>query len=118
MLDWHAESYTENFEEYLIYLRKSVELLCKNYGTIGGIWFDGMWDKPSSVWGEDEIYSLIRKYQPDAMIINNTGVNARGELGHIELDSVTFERGRPAPINTEGTPKYISSEMCEVFAEH
>ena len=118
MLDWHAESYTENFEEYLIYLRKSVELLCKNYGTIGGIWFDGMWDKPSSVWGEDEIYSLIRKYQPDAMIINNTGVNARGELGHIELDSVTFERGRPAPINTEGAPKYIASEMCEVFAEH
>ena len=27
------------------------------------------------------------------MIINNTGLSARGELGHIELDSVTFERG-------------------------
>ena len=64
------------------------------------------------------LYGVIRKYQPEAMIINNTGLSARGELGHIELDSVTFERGKPEPINMEGAPKYVASEMCEVLASH
>lgn len=118
LLDWHEESYENNFKEYLVYLRKSVEIICKNYGNIGGIWFDGKWDKPNEDWEEDALYSLIRKYQPDAMIINNTGLSHRGELGHIELDSVTFERGRPKPINLDCSPKYIASEMCETFADH
>ena len=118
LLDWHEKSYKENFPEYLKYLRASVEILCKNYGKIGGLWFDGMWDKKDENWEEDALYSLIRKYQPDAMIINNTGLSARGELGHIELDSVTFERGRPSPINLADSPKYIASEMCQIFANH
>ena len=115
LLDWREPSYNEDFPAYLKYLRASVELLCKNYGRIGGIWFDGMWNKPEEDWEEDAMYSMIRSYQPHAMIINNTGLSARGELGHIELDSVTFERGRPAPINMEGSQKYIASEMCQVF---
>ena len=118
LLDWHEENYKENFKEYLVYLRKSVEIICKNYGKIGGIWFDGWWDRPDDDWEEDALYSLIRSYQPDAMIINNTGLSHRGELGHIELDSVTFERGRPQPINMEGSPKYIASEMCETLGDH
>lgn len=118
LLDWHEESYNTNFKEYLKYLRKSVELLCKNYGKIGGIWFDGMWNKPDEDWEEDAMYAMIRKYQPEAMLINNTGLSHRGELGHIELDSVTFERDRPQPINLESSPKYIASEMCETFASH
>ena len=118
LLDWHEKSYKENFPEYLKYLRASVEILCKNYGKIGGLWFDGMWDKKDENWEEDALYSLIRKYQPDAMIINNTGLSARGELGHIELDSVTFERGRPSPINLADSPKYIASEMCQIFGNY
>ncbi|MBE6740301.1 MAG: alpha-L-fucosidase [Ruminococcaceae bacterium] len=118
LLDWHEESYKENFKEYLVYLRKSVEIICSNYGKIGGIWFDGKWDKPNEDWEEDALYSLIRSYQPDAMIINNTGLSQRGALGHIELDSVTFERGRPKAINLEDSPKYIASEMCETLADH
>ncbi|MBE6552498.1 MAG: alpha-L-fucosidase [Ruminococcaceae bacterium] len=118
LLDWHEPTYNADFPAYLSYLRKSVELLCTNYGKIGGIWFDGMWNKKEADWEEDALYSMIRKYQPDAMIINNTGLGAMGELGHIELDSVTFERGKPKPINLEGSPKYIASEMCQIFAEH
>ncbi len=118
LLDWHEKSYYTDFPTYLQYLRKSVELLCKNYGKIGGLWFDGMWDKPDADWEEDALYSLIRSYQPDAMIINNTGLEARGALGHIELDSVTFERGRPQPINLDDSPKYIASEMCETLTDH
>ncbi len=118
LLDWSTPSYNDNFPEYLSYLRQSVELLCKNYGRIGGIWFDGMWNKPDVDWEEDALYGMIRSYQPNAMIINNTGLDARGSLGHPELDSVTFERGKPMPINLKGSPKYIASEMCQVFAEH
>ena len=118
LLDWHHPSYNADFKDYLKYLRKSVEILFSNYGEIGGIWFDGMWNKPNDDWEEDELYSLIRSLQPNTMIINNTGLGARGELGHIELDSVTFERGRPGPINQEGAQKYVASEMCEVFCNH
>ena len=118
LLDWHEPHYKTDFTMYLQYLRDSVEILCKNYGTIGGLWFDGMWDQPEADWEEDALYGVIRKYQPNAMIINNTGLSHRGELGHIELDSVTFERGKPQPINMEGTSKYIASEMCETMGEH
>lgn len=118
LLDWHVKSYNENFPEYLKYLRDSIEILCTRYGEIGGLWFDGMWNKREADWEEDALYGLIRKYQPNAMIINNTGMGAMGELGHIELDSVTFERGVPKPINMEGSPKYIASEMCQIFGDH
>ena len=118
LLDWHEESYRTDFKEYLKYLRKSVELLCTNYGKIGGLWFDGMWDRLEDDWEEDALYGCIRKHQPDAMIINNTGLSALGALGHIELDSVTFERGNPQPLNMDGAPKYVASEMCQVFADH
>lgn len=115
LLDWREPSYETDFPEYLKYLRKSVEILCTNYGKIGGFWFDGKWNKKEADWEEDALYGLIRKHQPHAMIINNTGLGARGELGHIELDSVTFERGRPQPINLADSPKYIASEMCQTL---
>ncbi|MBE6607111.1 MAG: alpha-L-fucosidase [Ruminococcaceae bacterium] len=118
LLDWHAPDYNADFPKYLEYLRKSVEILCKNYGKIGGMWFDGMWNKWGSDWEEDALYSMMRSYQPEMMIINNTGLDKRGALGHIELDSVTFEAGRPQRINLEGSPKYIASEMCQTLEQH
>lgn len=118
LLDWREPSYQKDFPAYLEYLRKSIEILCTNYGKIGGFWFDGMWDRKEDDWEEDKLYGLIRRYQPEAMIINNTGLSARGEPGHIELDSVTFERGKPQKRNQSGAPKYVASEMCEVFGSH
>lgn len=118
LLDWYVPEYETDFKKYLVYLRKSVEILCTRYGKIGGFWFDGTWNKRDADWEEDALYGLIRRYQPDAMIINNTGIGDEGALGHIELDSVTFERGKPKPINLESSPKYVASEMCQVFASH
>lgn len=118
LMDWYHPDYEKNFPRYLQYLRDSVEILCRNYGKIGGIWFDGMWHKPDADWEEDALYATIRQYQPEAMIINNTGLSAGGQLGHIELDSVTFERGKPEPLNMDGAPKYVASEMCEVTCDH
>ncbi len=117
LLDWRIPCYNDDFPAYLKYLRRSVEILCTNYGKIGGLWFDGKWDKPEENWEEDELYATIRRHQPQAMIINNTGLNARGEAGHIELDSVTYERGMPTKM-PEDAPKYLAGEMCEVMNNH
>ena len=117
-LDWYNPDYYNDFPKYLEYLRKSVEILCTKYGKIGGLWFDGNWDKPNADWKLDELYATIRKYQPEAMIINNTGIFAKGEKGHPEIDSVTFEQGRPEPMNREGMGKYIAAEMCYTLNDH
>ncbi len=118
LIDWHEKSFKTDFRAYLKYLRDSVEILCKNYGSIGGFWFDGKWDKPDDDWEEDALYGMIRSYHPHSIIINNTGLNARGEAGHIELDSVTFERGLPDRLNQPDSPKYLASEMCETMGLH
>lgn len=117
-LDWVDKRFTEDFDAYLEYLRKSVEILCTEYGEIGGFWFDGNWSRPDSDWKLDELYGMIRRLQPEAMIINNTGLNARGELGHPEIDSVTFEQGLPSIMDRTGMEKYISGEMCYTINEH
>ena len=117
-LDWVHPDFKENFDAYLEYLRKSVELLCKNYGKIGGLWFDGNWSKKDADWHEDALYSMIRSYQPEAMIINNTGLGARGAIGNPQIDSVTYEQGLPSPIDRRGLEKYVAGEMCQTLNSH
>ncbi len=116
LLDWYNPDYKNNFPAYIDYLVKSIEILCTNYGKVGGFWFDGMWDKPNEDWQEDRLYGTIRKYQPEAMIINNTGLSATGATGHPEIDSVTFERGAPRLQSFEGKP--LAGEMCQVLNDH
>ena len=119
---WHDKKTNEldeeEFKEYLDYLYKSVEILCKNYGKIGGFWFDGNWSRPKSDWQEDRLYSMIKSYQPDAMIINNTGIFARGALGNQYIDSVTYENNVAKPMNREGMTKYLAAEVCKTMNSH
>ncbi|MBR6917654.1 MAG: alpha-L-fucosidase [Clostridia bacterium] len=118
-LDWYQESFNDDFPRYLQYLRDSVEVLCTKYGKIGGLWFDGNWSKPAGTdWEEDKLYGVIRRNQPDAIIVNNTGLGARGEVGNPEIDSVTFEQGRPTPMDREGHTKYVAAEMCHTMNDH
>ncbi len=116
LLDWSMDCYKNDFPKYIDYLVKSIEILCTNYGEIGGFWFDGMWDRPNDDWQEDRLYGTIRKYQPNAMIINNTGLSETGKTGHAEIDSVTFERGAPRLQSFDGKP--IAGEMCQVLNDH
>ena len=44
-LDWYQDSFQEDFDAYLDYLLHSVEILCTRYGKIGGLWFDGNWNR-------------------------------------------------------------------------
>ncbi len=116
LLDWYNPDYKENFSKYIDYLISSVEILCTKYGKIGGLWFDGFWDQPNADWQFDRLYATIRKHQPEAMIINNTGLSALGEVSHSEIDSVTFERGKPSFVDTSKKP--IAGEMCEGITDH
>ncbi len=117
-LDWHHPDFEGDFERYLLYLRDSVEVLCTQYGKIGGLWFDGNWSKEGDVWQEDKLYAVIRRHQPEAIIVNNTGLGARGAVGNPEIDSVTFEQGRPTPMDREGMEKYLAAEMCQTINDH
>ncbi|WP_276354502.1 alpha-L-fucosidase [Cohnella caldifontis] len=117
-LDWHRDSYRTDFPAYLKYLRDSVEVLCTHYGKVGGFWFDGNWDRPDADWQEDELYGMIRRLQPEAIIVNNSGLHKLGEYGHPEIDSVTFEQGRPHPMDRRGKPKYVAAEMCQTMGAY
>lgn len=117
-LDWTDPRFDSDWDAYQQYLRDSVELLCTRYGRIGGFWFDGNWSRKDADWQEDQLYGLIRENQPEAMIINNTGIGQGGALGHAEIDSTTFERGRPEPVNRTGWPKHVAGEMCHTFNYH
>ena len=116
LLDWYNKDYYNNFPAYIDYLVKSIEILCANYGKIGGLWFDGWWDKQDADWQFDRLYGTIRRLQPEAMIINNTGLSMLGEVGHPEIDSVTFERGKPCFVDR--SKKYVAGEMCQVLNDH
>ena len=117
LLDWHQKDFNENFSKYIDYLVESVEILCKNYGKIGGFWFDGFWSKPQENWQFGRLYGMIRKYQPEAMIIDNTGLEQRGKVDHYEIDSVTYERGVPLRASSEDG-KERAGEVSQSLTDH
>lgn len=114
-IDWHEESFKNDWDAYLSYLKDSVELLCKHYGSVAGFWFDGNWAVKDKDWRESELYGMIRSYHPDCIIVNNTSIGAGGQHGHPEIDTLTFEQGKPAKQNRIGMSKYLASEMCETI---
>lgn len=84
-LDWHHPDYfprgrtgndtgrpqAGNWNNYLAYMNGQLTELLTNYGEVGGIWFDGMWDKKDADWQLDKTYSLIHKLQPAALVGSN-----------------------------------------------
>jgi alpha-L-fucosidase len=84
--------------------------LLTNYGEIGGIWFDGWWDRPDADWRLDRTYGLIHQLQPGALVGanhhrrpfpgedfqmwekdlpggNTAGFNAQAEVGTLPLET-------------------------------
>lgn len=84
-LDWHHPDYyprgrtggssgradSGDWNRYLDYMDTQLSELLTNYGEIGGIWFDGMWDKPDAEWRLPQTYALIHKLQPAALVGSN-----------------------------------------------
>lgn len=89
-----AESGT--WDRYLDFMDAQLEELLTGYGSLGGIWFDGMWDKPQAPWRLERTYSLIHRLQSSALIIpNHHKAPLPGE------DVQTFEQDLPG-ANTAG----------------
>jgi alpha-L-fucosidase len=117
-VNYTAECSDDIFNQYLDYLCDSVEILCRNYGKVGGFWFDGNWARKDADWQESRLYGTIRKYQKDAIIVNNTGLSELGKTGHCELDSVTYENNSAAPMDRSGMSKYVAAEVCRTVNSH
>ena len=96
-----------NWNAYLDdYMDGQLRELLTNYGPVGGIWFDGMWDKPDADWHLDKTYALIHQLQPAALIIPNHHQTPRpGE------DVQTFEKDLPGQNTASFNTTYVSDRL-------
>jgi alpha-L-fucosidase len=123
-LDWHHADYFPlgwtghaagrpaggDWNHYLDYMDGQLTELLTHYGPVGGIWFDGMWDKPDADWRLARTYALIHSLQPAAMVgsnhhrkpfagedfqmfekdlpgFNTTGFSDKSEVGSLPLET-------------------------------
>jgi alpha-L-fucosidase len=128
-LDWHHPDYfphgrtgkgiadrsqSGDFNAYIDYMNTQLTELLTQYGEIGGIWFDGMWDKPDADWRLGETYKLIHELQPAALIGSN-----HHKMPFPGEDFMMFERDLPGEnsmgFNNTGISEDVPLEMCETM---
>src|SRR5438093_2260193 len=127
-LDWHHPDYFPrgrtglysgraeqgDWYKYLDYLDGQLRELCSNYGEIGGIWFDGWWDKPDADWRLDKTYQLIHELQPQAVVGNH---NHRKPFAGEDFQM--FEKDLPgsktAEFNKDSEVGDLPLETCETI---
>jgi len=127
-LDWYQENYYPrgntgqtagrpekgDWYKYLDFMDGQLTELLTNYGEIGGIWFDGHWDKKNTDWRLDKTYKLIHDLQPACLIGNNHHLAPfPGE------DFQMFEKDLPGQkttgFNQEQTVGALPLETCETM---
>ncbi len=127
-LDWHHPDYyprgrtgqtagrseSGDFNRYLDFMDAQLQELLTNYGDIGGIWFDGMWDKPDAEWRLQKTYGLIHRLQPAALVGSNHHLKPfDGE------DFQMFEKDLPgqntAGFNDKSEVGSLPLETCETI---
>jgi alpha-L-fucosidase len=103
-LDWHNPDYYPRGEtgqyagrpdhgdwsRYLDYMDAQLSELLTGYGPVGGIWFDGFWDKKDADWRLARTYALIHRLQPQALIGSN-----HHQAPHPGEDFQMFEKDLP-----------------------
>jgi len=128
-LDWHHPDYYPrgntggswtgreergDMNKYLDYMDAQLTELLTNYGDVGGIWFDGMWDKKDDDWRLHKTYTLIHQLQPAALVgSNHHRAPYQGE------DFQMFEKDLPGH-NTTGFAQEqkvgdLPKETCETI---
>ena len=139
LLDWRREDYPHetgrtgqktgrtgkgDYPAYLQFMKNQLTELLTNYGKISGIWFDGHWDQTPPEgekdrtsrldWKYDELYGLIHKLQPWALIGNNHHLSPiAGE------DFQMFEKDLPgenkAGLSFQQPSDHMPVETCETM---
>ena len=127
-LDWKREDYPigstgkgtgrpkgkENWDTYYQFMNNQLTELLTNYGPIGAIWFDGVWDHPRSFdWKLEEQYAMIHKLQPSCLIGNN-----HHRTPYAGEDFQMFERDLPGENKAGLSGQDISAlplETCETM---
>ena len=121
-LDWHHPDYwprgrtgqhtdrpeSGDWARYLDFMDSQLTELLSGYGPIGGIWFDGMWDKPDAEWRLPRTYALIHRLQPAALIVPN---HHRAPLPGEDVQ--TFEQDLPGANSAGFNTKEIGSLPLE-----
>ena len=125
-LDWQHEDYyprgrtggytarpeSGEWYKYLDYMDLQLRELLTGYGNIGGIWFDGMWDKPDADWRLGKTYKMIHDLQPATLIGSNHHISPiSGE------DFQMFEKGLPgdSPHDRGAEIGKIPLETCDTI---
>lgn len=126
-LDWHNPDYyprgrtgqhtgrpdSGDWNKYIAYMNTQLTELLTNYGEVGGIWFDGMWDQYDADWQLDKTYAMIHRLQPRALIgSNHHRMPIEGE------DFQMFERDLPGEnsMGFNGTGiGVLPLETCETM---
>lgn len=126
-LDWHHPDYFPrgntgthsgrpekgNWDNYIDYMNTQLSELLTNYGEVGGIWFDGMWDKWDAPWQLEKTYSIIHAHQPATLIGSN-----HHKMPFPGEDFQMFEKDLPGQNTIGFNQTDISDlplEMCETM---
>lgn len=135
-LDWGRDDYVPigrtghdksrkldgNWQDYLTFMDNQLTELLTNYGPIGAIWYDGMWDRDQlpggmdpKLWNLDHQYALIHRLQPSCLVGSNHHSNTfDGE------DIQIFERDKPGQNFAGYSEQDISAlplETCQTMNE-
>jgi alpha-L-fucosidase len=128
-LDWHHPDYfprgrtgqksgrpdSGDWSKYIDFMDAQLTELLTRYGPVGGIWFDGWWDrKESADWRLGRTYGLIHKLQPAALVGSNHHLAPfAGE------DFQMFERDLPgnktSEFNADSVVGQLPLETCDTI---
>lgn len=127
--DWRREDYPEgktghgtgrpkghgDWKSYYQFMNNQLTELLTNYGPVGAIWFDGVWDQPDNFdWQLSGQYELIHKLQPGCLVGNN-----HHRLPYEGEDIQIFERDLPgenkAGFSAGQSVSALPLETCETM---